>query len=202
MHQGQTATFLPKRGNFRDLQVYRVCEVIYDLTYYFVHNYLKRGDRTIDQMLQAARSGKQNIAEGSMAAVTSAEMEIKLTNVARASLGELLLDYEDYLRNRGKAIWGKVHPRYRGVRAFARSRRLFDDYASLMIKMTDEELGNLCLTLLHQADYLLERLLEHQQKRFLEEGGVRELMSRSRRAYRSNRCYPASRKTSETSEKR
>ena len=93
-------TFLPPKGNYRALVLYQKAECLYDITYYFVHNYLGKGDRTIDQMIQAARSGKQNIAEGSAAAATSSETELKLMNVARASFQELLTDYEDYLRVR------------------------------------------------------------------------------------------------------
>ena len=87
--------FLPQKGNYRNLIAYQKAECIYDITYYFAHHFLNRGDRTIDQMIQAARSGKQNIAEGCAASTTSAETEIKLINVARASLQELLIDYED-----------------------------------------------------------------------------------------------------------
>ena len=92
--------FLPQKGNYKKLIVYQKAECIYDITYYFAHKFLEKGDRTIDQMIQAARSGKQNIAEGSAASTTSKETELKLVNVARASLQELLLDYEDYLRVR------------------------------------------------------------------------------------------------------
>lgn len=92
-------TFLKQRGGYRKLHVYQVTEIIYDITYYFTQHFLKIGDRTVDQMLQAARSGKQNIAEGSEAATTSIETEIKLTNVAKASLEELLIDYEDYFES-------------------------------------------------------------------------------------------------------
>jgi len=93
-----------------------VTEMIYDITFYFTQKYLSKGDRTIDQMVQAARSGKQNIAEGNQAAATSGETEIKLTNVAKASLEELLDDYEDYLRVRNMEQWGATHPRYEKMR--------------------------------------------------------------------------------------
>jgi four helix bundle protein len=99
--------FLPKTGNYRELLTYRKAEILYDFTFRFCERFLKRGDRTIDQMVQAARSGKQNIAEGSKASVTSTETELKLTNVARASLEELLIDYQDYLRVRDKPFWPK-----------------------------------------------------------------------------------------------
>ncbi len=98
-------TFLPQKGNYRNLIAFQKAECIYDITYYFANKFFQKGDRTIDQMIQAARSGRQNIAEGSAAASTSSETEIKLMNVARASLQELLLDYEDYLRVRNEVLW-------------------------------------------------------------------------------------------------
>jgi four helix bundle protein len=99
--------FLPKTGNYRNLLSYRKAEVIYDFTFRFCEKHLQKGDCTIGQMVQAARSGKQNIVEGSKASVSSTEMEIKLTNVARASLEELLIDYQDFLRVRDLPIWSK-----------------------------------------------------------------------------------------------
>lgn len=102
-----TDGFLPKTGNYRELLSYRKAEVIYDFTFRFCEKFLKRGDRTVDQMVQAARSGKQNIAEGSKASKTSTESELKLTNVARASLEELLIDYQDFLRTRDLPQWAK-----------------------------------------------------------------------------------------------
>lgn len=160
--------------------MYQVTEMIYDLTYFFAHKYLKAGDRTVDQMIQAARSGKQNIAEGSKASTTSSETEIKLTNVAKASLEELLIDYEDYLRTRGLAQWDKGHPRYDGVRQYASSGKIQDEYKSLMERMKDEEFCNLCITLIHQATYMLRKLVERQQLQFVENGGIREQMTRAR----------------------
>ena len=104
----QKNSFLPPHGNYRELLSYQKAEIIYDLTFRFTKRFLERGDRTIDQMRQAARSGKQNILEGSKASVTSKETELKLTNVARASLEELLSDCEDYLRTRDQPIWAKT----------------------------------------------------------------------------------------------
>ncbi|MGH8163280.1 MAG: four helix bundle protein [Rhodanobacteraceae bacterium] len=104
------AKFLPPHGNYRELLSYQKAEIIFDLTFYFTKRFLRRGDRTIDQMRQAARSGKQNILEGSKASGTSKATELKLTNVARASLEELLADYADYLRTRDFAIWPKNFP--------------------------------------------------------------------------------------------
>ena len=100
-----TNTFLRQKGNYRDLIAFQKAECIYDITFFFAHKYLSIGDRTVDQMVQAARSGRQNIAEGCQAGTTSAETEIKLLNVAKASLHELLLDFEDYLRVRELSIW-------------------------------------------------------------------------------------------------
>src|SRR5271155_66108 len=108
--------FIPPHGGYQDLLSYQKAEVVYDLTYRFCQRFFDRGDRTIDQMIQAARSGKQNIAEGSKASGTSKEMELKLTNVARASLEELLIDYRDFLRVRDHSIWEKDSKEARYVR--------------------------------------------------------------------------------------
>lgn len=120
--------FLEQKGGYRQLRVYRVSEMIYDMTYHFAHTHLQWGDRMIDQMVQAARSGKQNIAEGSVASTTPCETEIRLTSVAKASLEELLIDYEDYLRVRSLGLWQAGHPRYEALRAYARSEELARDY--------------------------------------------------------------------------
>ena len=179
-------TFLPQHGHYRHLRVYQVTEMIYDITYYFTQHYLQRGDRTVDQMVQAARSGKQNIAEGNQAAATSSETEIKLTNVAKASLEELLDDYEDYLRVRNLQQWGNLHPRYEKMRQYARSEEIKKDYASKIQRMNDEEIANLCITLIHQAMYMLHKLLVTMQQRFVTEGGIKERMYQSRITYRNS----------------
>lgn len=178
-------TFLPQHGHYRHLRVYQVTEIIYDITYYFTQHYLSKGDRTVDQMVQAARSGKQNIAEGNQAAVTSSETEIKLTNVAKASLEELLDDYEDYLRVRNLQQWGNLHPRYEKMRQYARSEQIKKDYADKIRQMNDEEIANLCITLIHQAMYMLHKLLVTMQNRFVTEGGIKERMYQSRTSYRN-----------------
>ncbi len=182
-------TFLPKHGYYRNLRVYRLTEIIYDITFYFTQHYLQKGDRTIDQMVQAARSGKQNIAEGNQAAATSSETEIKLTNVAKASLEELLTDYEDYLRVRGMAQWQKGHERLEKLREYVRTDAFLNEYAVLITKMSDEEICNLSITLIHQAMYMLQRLLETMQRRFVTEGGIKEQMFKARTNYRSNQSY-------------
>ena len=179
-------TFLAQHGNYRNLRAYQVTEVIYDITYYFTQKYLRRGDRTIDQMVQAARSGKQNIAEGNQAAATSSETEIKLTNVAKASLEELKIDYEDYLRVRHLQLWDTGHPRFEKMRQYARSEQILKEYSTLIERMNDEEIANLCITLIHQAIFLLYKLLEHLQEQFIKEGGIREQMTKARINYRNN----------------
>ena len=179
-------TFLPKHGHYRNLRVYQVTEMVYDITYYFTQHYLSKGDRTVDQMVQAARSGKQNIAEGNQAASTSSETEIKLTNVAKASLEELLDDYEDYLRVRNMQQWGPLHPRYEKMRQYARSEEIKKEYAATIQRMNDEEIANLCITLIHQAIYMLHKLLVTMQTRFVKEGGIKERMYQSRINYRNN----------------
>ena len=177
--------FLQQRGGYRKLRVYRVTEIIYDITYYFTTHYLTKGDRTIDQMVQAARSGKQNIAEGSEASTTSRETEIKLTNVAKASLEELLIDYQDYLRVHQLPLWSQQHPRYNAMRQYASSDKINDEYAVVITRMNDEEIANLCITLINQATYMLKNLIARQQEQFIAEGGIREQMTKARLEYRN-----------------
>ena len=179
-----TTSFLPQGGGYKNLRVYQITEVIYDLTYHFAHRFLRPGDRTVDQMIQAARSGKQNIAEGSVASTTSRETEIKLTNVAKASLEELLIDYQDYLRVNDLCIWDASHPRYQAIREYAKSNELRLQYTTLYEKLNGEEYCNLCITLINQATYMLKRLLDKQQQQFVEHGGIREQMTRARLNYR------------------
>ena len=185
--QTSPVTFLPKHGLYRNLRVYQVTVMVYDITYYFTQHYLSKGDRTVDQMVQAARSGKQNIAEGNQAAATSSETEIKLTNVAKASLEELLDDYEDYLRVRNLQQWGPLHPRYEKLRQYARSEEIKKEYAATIQRMNDEEIANLCITLIHQAIYMLHKLLVTMQTRFVKEGGIKERMYQSRVSYRNGK---------------
>lgn len=174
--------FLMPKGDYRNLIVYKKAECIYDLTYHFVTKYLHKGDRTIDQMVQAARSGKQNIIEGSAASTTSRETEIKLFNVAKASFDELLADYEDYLRVRGRSLWPE--DKMQRVRDFCRNNNDSAFYRGIAPLRDDTTLANLCITMIHQELYLLLRLIERAKKDFLERGGIREEMSRARREHR------------------
>ena len=180
--------FLPKSGGYRNLRAYQLSEAIHDLTAIFVQRFIPRTSRTADQMVQAARSGKQNIAEGSAASATSKETEIKLTNVAKASLEELLLDYEDYLRQHNLALWGKEHHRTHRLRLFLRSEDFSGTYVSLAQRLDAESYCNLCITLINQTTYLLRKLLERQQQQFIEQGGIKELMFKARIEYRNRTC--------------
>lgn len=184
-----SAGFLPKAGGYRRLRAFQLAEALCDLTAFFVKRFIPRGSRTCDQMEQAARSGKQNIAEGSAASATSKETEIKLTNVAKASLEELLLDYEDYLRQNSLPLWDKDHPRTMQLRNFLRSDDFMASPTRLAERYSAEEYCNLCISLIHQTTYLLRRLLEKQQQQFLETGGIKELMYRSRMEYRNSQNY-------------
>lgn len=177
--------FIPQKGYYRNLRVYQVAEIIYDVTYVFVKRFFDRGDRTVDQMLQAARSGKQNIAEGSAAGSTSKETEIKLTNVAKASLQELLIDYEDYLRVRGLEIWTKDSAKAIQARQYCKTHNDSAMYRDAVAVRTDETVANICIILIHQADVMLHNLIERQKSDFLKQGGIREQMSAARREYRA-----------------
>lgn len=180
------SSFLPQRGNYKNLIVYQKAECIYDLTFMFVNKYLSRGDRTVDQMIQAARSGKQNITEGSAASTTSRETEIKLYNVAKASLQELLVDYEDFLRVRGLELWKLDDSR--SIRARKGCSTHYDSqfYRDSMKDCSAETMCNIAITLIHQADVLLRKLIERVKRDFIEEGGIREQMTRARLNYRNN----------------
>ena len=172
--------FLKHGGGYRNLQVFKITEIIYDISYYFAHHYLDKRDRTVDQMIQAARSGKQNIAEGSLASMTSRKTEIRLTNVAKASLGELLNDYQDYVRSRNLERWDSQNERYKKMRDYVKTQEFESGYMHLVERLNDEEIANLCMTLIYQAIYMLEQLLDSQQEQFTSEGGVSEAMTRAR----------------------
>jgi four helix bundle suffix protein len=183
------AEFIPPLGAYKKLKAFQVSECIYDITYYFAHRYLRGGDRTIDQMIQAARSGKQNIAEGSAAAATSKETQLKLTNVAKASLQELLIDYEDYLRVRDLEQWPIDSEKAKQTRIYCIRHNDSASYREAVKVRSDETIANIAITLIHQADTLLQRLIEYQKRDFLEHGGIREEMTRARLAARKKRGY-------------
>lgn len=180
--------FLQKTGNYRALHAYRKAEVLYDYTFRFCEKFLAKGDRTRDQMIQAARSGKQNIAEGSKASVTSTETEIKLMNVARASLEELLLDYQDFLRVRDFPQWEKNSKEALYARKLgSRPDESFETYRPFMDTRPPEVLANITICLIHQTNYLLDQLVRRLEKDFVEKGGLRERMTRARLNHRESR---------------
>ena len=171
--------FLKPEPNWEGLYFYQKSVVLYLLTYAFAKRYLQRGDRTIDQMVQAARSGKQNIVEGSADSMTSTRMELELVNVARASLKELREDYEDYLDTR-HLRWTKDHPRYTAMMEFTRKNNKAEAYKKIVDEGTDEEMANLGLTLTHQVDRMMIGYLHHLEKKFVEDGGLKERMTAAR----------------------
>ena len=179
-------TFLPKKGNYRRLIAFQKAECVYDITYYFAHKYLAKGDRTIDQMIQAARSGRQNIAEGATAGATSSETELKLMNVAKASLQELLLDYEDYLRVRGLEQWDVNSEKCRQCARVCSAHNDSAYYREAILTRTDETIANIAITLIHQTDVFLRKLINRLQDDFLKNGGIKEQMYNARIKHRSN----------------
>ena len=181
-----SSDFIPQKGYYRSLRAYHVAEIIYDITYIFAQRFLGKGDRTIDQMIQAARSGKQNIAEGSSAGSTSKETEIKLTNVAKASFQELLIDYEDYLRVRDLELWPKDSTKCIATRRICALNKDSAYFREAVRIRTDETVANIAIVLIHQVDVLLHKLIERQKSDFLKEGGIREQMTRARINYRYN----------------
>jgi four helix bundle suffix protein len=175
-----------KKGTvWKDLYFYRKSDAIYQLTVEFCKRFLPaHGDRTVDQMVQAARSGKQNIIEGSEDGQTSSEMEIRLINVARGSLQELRADYLDYLNTHHLEVWPKDSERQKRMRDFCREQNDYEAYAPLVMKMTDEEYANLLLTLCHQTDKMMCAYLQALEERFVTEGGIKERMYAARTGYR------------------
>ena len=193
--------FIPQRGDYQNLKVYQLGNCIYALTYAFAHRHLEKGDRTRDQMIQAARSGKQNIAEGSVDGSTSAEIEIKLTNVAKGSMHELRIDYEDFLLTRGLEKWGVNDHRTRQVRKYCKTHMDPEDYRRAVETRSAETIANIAITMLHQFDVMITGLIEAQKRRFLQEGGVREKMYKARveeRGERNNRSSPSTQSSPST----
>lgn len=177
---------LKKAVVWKELYFYRKSDALYQITVEFCKRFLPAyGDRTVDQMVQAARSGKQNIVEGSEDGQTSSEMEIKLMNVARGSLQELRADYHDYLNTHHLSVWDANNERQQKLREFCHSNNDFSDYEPLLAKMNDEEMANLALTLCHQTDKMMCAYIENLEKQFVTEGGIKERMHAARTGYRA-----------------
>ncbi len=195
-----TASTLRKPVVYTELRFYQRSDVLYQLTCVFCKRYLpKYGDRTVDQMVQAARCSKQNIVEGSSNGQTSTESELKLLGIARGSNQELLEDYLDYLKRHGMKEWHGTNPRFEPLHTFCRSHSLYKDYAGLLDKMDDEELANMAICLCHQVDAGLTRYIEHKDREFTTEGGIRERMTAARLGQRETQRQTIERQASEIS---
>lgn len=178
--------FIPSHGGYKKLLSYQKSVIIYDATVRFCDRFLKRGDRTVDQMVQAARSGKQNIVEGSKISATSSALEINLVNVARASLEELLEDYTDFLRTRDLKTWEKDSKEAAYVRRLGSKKGVsYSDFKEFIETRPAETVANILICLINQATYLLTRQVRQLESKFVNEGGVRERRTAARRQQRA-----------------
>jgi len=194
-----TDSLIPKQGGYRKLKSFQVAQLVYDVTVRFCDRYINKRSRTHDQMVQAARSGIQNIAEGSMASGTSKKMELKLTNVAKASLEELRLDYEDFLRQRNLALWQPDYPRRQAL--VARRCMTADEVAVWVKEISTNDRqeepsirslesiysgysANAALVLIKVASVLLDRQMASQAAAFEQESGFSERLYRTRQTGR------------------
>ena len=185
-HSSKPPGFLPPHGGYEKLLSFQKARIVYDATVRFCDRFIDKRSRTHDQMVQAARSGKQNILEGSQASGTSKEMEIKLTNVARASLEELLEDYRDFLRTGGHALWEKNSKEALFVRRIGfNPDASYESYETYLETRPPHIVANIIICLIHQTNYLLDQQLRRQETDFLKEGGLRERMTRARLAART-----------------
>jgi len=190
-----TDKIIPAHGGYANLISYRKAEIIYDATVKFCGRFLGKYDRTVDQMVQAARSGKQNIVEGSMVSGTSKEGELKLTGVARASLEELITDYRDFLRTRNLHLWDKESNESKEIRNLGRSKDVsYDTFKQDIETCPPERAANVIICLIHQANYLLDRQMKALEKDFLENGGLRQRMTKARIDARNQKKSPDNRK--------
>ena len=184
--ESASSGFIPPHGGYQDLLSYQKALIVYDATVYFCNRFFTKFDRTREQMIQAARSGKQNILEGSEASGTSKETEIKLTNTARASLKELLEDYRDFMRSRGITEWAPDHPYALRLRQLNRTRGANYETFKKAVEHSDPAIcANAIAGLVKVTCYLLDRQIERLEQDFLKEGGLRERMTRARIAARS-----------------
>jgi len=182
-HREPEPPLIPPHGGYQKLKSFQMAEIVYDATVVFCDRFIERRFRTHDQMVQAARSGRQNIAEASQASGTSRKTELKLVGVARASLEELLLDYQDFLRHKGLVRWGRDDTRTREVRGLVyRPNRSYRTYSELVEHGDAETAANTLICLIHQTSFLLDRQLKQLEGRFLDEGGFTERLYRLRKA--------------------
>ena len=173
---------------YKKLLSYQRADVVYRATVKFTERFLGKGDRTVDQMIQAARSCKQNIVEGAMASAGSKQTELFLTSVALASLTELLEDYEDFLNTHDAVIWTKNSREAVFVRNLCRQPEAdYELYREFIETRPAEIVANIILTVIHQTSYLLNRQIESLEKKFLKEGGIKEKMTTMRLATRNQK---------------
>jgi four helix bundle suffix protein len=178
--------FIPPHGGYAGLVAYQKALIVFQGTCRFCERFLEKRDRTVDQMIQAARSGKQNIVEASKISGTSKEAEIKLLNVSRSSLEELLEDYRDFLRKRKLPLWSKSSREALFVRRLARKGNVsYETYETYLETRSPNVVANVLICLIHQTNYLLDQLIRKLERDFLAEGGLRERMTRARLAYRA-----------------
>jgi four helix bundle suffix protein len=201
MNNSMEKTARPKTlrpsGGYRKLRSFQVATIIYDATVSFSDRFMNPRSRTVDQMVQAARSGRQNIAEGSRASATSSQTELRLVNVARASLDELLLDFEDFLRQHGLPQWAKEDPRARAVREIGRQSKSdrsdppdrSDEnlYSPWLTHADPAVVANAIICLIHQTNYLLDRQVAGLERQFIKEGGYSERLAAARIAERQRK---------------
>lgn len=181
VNQRHSPKLIPAHGGYHELQSYQMAEIVYDATVAFCNRFIAKRSRTHDQMVQAARSGKQNIAEGCMASGTSKKTELKLIGVAGASLEELLLDFEDFLRQREFIRWSKDYPKAKEVRRLCyKKNRSYKTYKTYIEKESPEVAANTAVCMIHQANYLFDQQLRTLEKDFLKEGGFTERLYRTR----------------------
>ena len=181
------ASVLRQQTNWKELWFFQKTVVLYQLTFAFTRRFLPLyGDRTVDQMVQAARSGKQNIVEGSADGVTSMEMELKLLNVASSSIQELQEDYEDYLLSHQLTKWTQGHPRFESMLTYCREHNNLADYEPFFERWTDEETANIAITLCRMVDKMMMTYQKKKEEEFVTQGGIRERMTAARLGYRTN----------------
>lgn len=187
MNQQKTEGFIPPSGGYEKLISYQKAEIIYDGTIYFINRFISKTSRTFDQMEQAARSGKQNIVEGSMASATSKQTEIFLTNVARGSLEELKKDFNDFIRKNNLKVWDKDSSLMKRFREINRTPgATYETYRKAIENKDPEICANTMLCLIHIVTFLLSRQIKALEQEFLKEGGIRERMLKARLEQRKN----------------
>ena len=197
-YEDGTASVMRKPVVYTELRFYQRSDVLYQLTQVFCQHYLPHyGDRTVDQMVQAARSTKQNIAEGSTDGQTSTETELKLLGIARGSNQELLEDYQDYLKRKGMKEWFGKNESFDRLHRFCQDHTHWDDYLPLTARMTDEELANMAICLCHQVDKAMAKYIERKDREFTTEGGIRERMTAARLGQRETQRQTIARQAAE-----